>query len=83
MPISYDKLWKVLIDEKMNRTELKEIAGVSSNIIAKLGRNEFVSMKSLYKICIALNCNIGDIIDIISEGNFKQNDVNNLANKRR
>lgn len=62
MPVSYDKLWKLLIDKKMNRTELKEAAGVSFNVLAKLGRNEFVSMESIYKICFALGCDIGDII---------------------
>ena len=82
MPISYDKLWKMLIDEKMNRTELKNAAGISSNIVAKLGRNEFVSMESLYKICLTLNCNIGDIVDIIPESACLQNDLDNSANER-
>ena len=82
MPISYDRLWKLLIDEKMNRTELKNAAGISSNIVAKLGRNEFVSMESLYKICLTLNCNIGDIVDIIPEGACQQNNLDNPANER-
>jgi len=58
MSVCYDKLWKILIDKKMNRTDLKEMAGISFNVLAKLGRNEFVSMESLYKICRALNCDI-------------------------
>ena len=82
MPISYDKLWKMLIDVKMNRTELKNAAGISSNIVAKLGRNEFVSMESLYKICLTLNCNIGDIVDIILESASLQNDLDNPTNER-
>ena len=82
MPISYDKLWKMLIAEKMNRAELKNAAGISSNIIATLGRNEFVSMESLYKICFTLNCNIGDIVDIFPEGACLQNDLDNSANER-
>lgn len=49
MSVSYDKLWKLLIDKKMNRTELKDAAGISFNVLAKLGRNEFVSMESLQK----------------------------------
>ena len=70
MTISYDKLWKMLIDKKMNRTELKDSSGVSFNVLAKMGRNEFVSMESLMKICATLNCNIGDIVDFLpgSEG---------------
>ena len=63
MSVSYDKLWKTLIDRKMNRTELKDLAGVSFNIIAKLGKNEFVSMESMYKICLALKCDISDIME--------------------
>lgn len=67
MSVSYDKLWKLLIDKKMNRTDLREIAGISFNIIAKMGKNEFVSMESLMKICVTLNCNIGDIMDFLPE----------------
>ncbi len=69
MLISYDKLWKMLIDKKMNRTDLKDAAGISFNVLAKMGRNEFVSMDSLAKICCALDCNIGDIIDVIVDKN--------------
>lgn len=75
MRVSYDKLWKMLIDKKMNRTELKKISGISSNVIAKMGRNEFVSMESLAKICATLQCNIGDVVDIlIDETNIPKGD---------
>ena len=67
MSVIYDKLWKLLIDRKMNRTDLRENAGISFNIIAKMGKNEFVSMESLMKICTTLNCNIGDIMDFLPE----------------
>ena len=63
MSVSYDKLWKLLIDKKMNRTELKDAAGISFNVLAKMGKNEFISMESLYKICSTLQCNISDIVD--------------------
>lgn len=62
MPVSYDKLWKMLIDKKMNRTDLKDAAGISFNVLAKMGRNEFISMESLSKICAALNCDVEDVI---------------------
>lgn len=65
MMVSYDKLWKLLIDKKMNRSELKDAAGISFNVVAKMGRNEFVSMESLYKICRALSCNIGEVVDFV------------------
>ncbi len=63
MPVSYNRLWKALIDKKMTRTDLKDIAGVSFNVIAKMGKNEFISMESLYKICVALNCGINDVVE--------------------
>lgn len=66
MAISYDKLWKILIDKKMNKTQLKETAGISTNAVAKLGRNESVSLDTLEKICKMLRCNIGDIVEFIS-----------------
>ena len=63
MPVSYDKLWKLLIDKKMNRTDLKEAAGISFNVLAKMGKSEFISMESLCKICHTLDCDIGDVIE--------------------
>ena len=66
MAISYDKLWKILIDKKMNKTQLKETAGISTNAVAKLGRNESVSLDTLEKICKLLQCNIWDIVEFIS-----------------
>ena len=55
MAICYDKLWKLLIDKKMNRTELKEASGISFNVLARLGKNEPVSFESIEKICFTLN----------------------------
>ena len=67
MQVSYDRLWKLLIDKKMKRSDLKDTAGNSFNVLAKMGRDEFVSMESLMKICTTLNCNIGDIMDFLPE----------------
>lgn len=64
MPISYDKLWKQLIDKKMNKTELKEASGISFNVLARMGKEEPVSIESLEKICHTLSCDIGDIMEI-------------------
>ena len=69
MPVSYDKLWKMLIDKKMNRTALKDSSGISFNVLAKMGRNEFVSMESLYKICVALRCGIDDVVEFTDNEN--------------
>lgn len=67
MPVSYDKLWKLLIDKKMKRTELKDAAGISFNVLAKMGKNEYVSMESLHRICKTLSCDIGEIVEFIDE----------------
>jgi len=64
MAICYDKLWKLLIDKKMNRTELKEASGISFNVLARLGKNEPVSFESIEKICFTLNCKIEDVVEI-------------------
>ena len=62
MDVDYRKLWKLLIDKGIkNKTELIEMAGISTNILAKLGRGEFISMESMQKICKALKCDVGDI----------------------
>ena len=60
---SYDKLWHLLIDLKLKKKDLQERAGLSSNVIAKMGRGESVTLETLAKICLALNC--GDIVDLI------------------
>lgn len=65
MAISYDRLWKMLIDKKMNKTQLKEMAGISTNVIAKLGKNESVTLGNMEKICKSLQCNIGDVVEFI------------------
>ncbi len=63
MDVDYKKLWIRLIDRGIkNKTELIPLAGISTNILAKLSKGEFISMESLKKICIALDCDIGDII---------------------
>ncbi|MDR0914620.1 MAG: helix-turn-helix transcriptional regulator [Oscillospiraceae bacterium] len=69
MPISYNKLWKLMIDKKMNKTQLKEASKVSGATIAKLGKEEPISMESMLKICKVLDCNIGDIVEIVDEVN--------------
>ena len=67
MAVSYTKLSKLLLDKKMKRTDLKGMAGISSSTLAKLGKDEYVSLESLDKICQALDCNIDKVMDIICE----------------
>ena len=73
MKACYKKLWKLLIDKNLKRTDLKKLAGISSGSLAKLGKNENVSMMVLQKICMALNCDIGDIVEVAKNtGSVKQ-----------
>ena len=65
MQISYNKLWKLLIDKKMKKKDLRIAANLSPSLITKLGNNESVTVDTLLRICEALNCNIGDIVDAV------------------
>ena len=64
MAICYKKLWKLLIDRDMQKKDLRLAAGLSTNVIAKLGKNQNVSTEVLGKICKALNCGILDVIEL-------------------
>lgn len=73
MAVDYSNLWKLLIDKHMNKTQLREAAKLSTNAIAKLGRNEPVSLDTLEKICISLSCKIEDIVTFIDINNQNVN----------
>lgn len=72
MEISYNKLWKLLIDRGMKKTDLKNATGISSSTISKMGKNEPVSMDSMLKVCKALNCGIGDIVEVKNDEVLEQ-----------
>ena len=63
MAFSYDKLWKLLIDKRMNKTDLRLKTDMSTSTLAKLSKNEVVSMDVMLRICKVLDCNVGDIMD--------------------
>ena len=65
--ISYDKLWKLMIDKKINKTGLIQKAEISSNAMAKLGKDESVQLDVLLKICNVLNCNVEDSVEFIEK----------------
>lgn len=67
MAITYNKLWKLLIDIGMTKVQLKEITGMGPGTLAKLGKNQRVSLEVLERICKELHCNFGDIIDYKEE----------------
>ena len=65
MAVSYKKLWKLLIDKDMKKKDLQALAGISWASVTKMSKGETVSMEVLLKVCKALNCNIGDIMDVV------------------
>lgn len=73
MKVCYKRLWKLLIDKDMKKKDLCEKAGISPALITKMGRNGYVTTQVLEKICVALDCQIGDVMEIIpgENGNGK------------
>lgn len=67
MAVSYNRLFKILIDQKMMKKELCELAGVSPSTMSKMGRDEMVSMEVIVKICLKLNCTVDDILEILPD----------------
>lgn len=65
MAVSYNKLWKLLIDKKMSKADLRKATGVSPNTITKMNRDEEISLTVLGKICLVLNCDYGDIMSFV------------------
>ena len=68
MIYSYNKLWKMLIDRKITKTEMRKLSGISTNMLAKMGKDEPVSMETLAKISTALECGLDDIVEIQKKG---------------
>ena len=75
MSPNYNKLWKLLIDKGINKTKLCEMANISTNAMAKLGKNEFVHLEVLVKICEFLNCKIENIVEITNDEEFHDEEV--------
>lgn len=79
MKISYNRLWKLLIDKGMTRQDLRELTGISSASIAKMGKGENINTRLIVKICEVLNCNTDDIMEIVpnetkTEGEVRDDD---------
>ena len=73
MAVSYNRLWKLLIDKGMTKTEMRKAAGISTNVLTKMGKNETVSMDTLAKIVTALQCRLDDIVEIQNDAEKGEN----------
>lgn len=80
MSVSYNKLWKLLIDHDMNKSDLGKAAKMSPNTIARLGKNETVSLEVLIRICRVLHCDIGDIVEVMPSENILPHSNTNMSN---
>lgn len=78
MAISYNKLWKLLIDKKLKKIELQRGSGISGNVLSRLSKDESVSMESLEKICLFLDCDFGDIVEIVNNEDMQLMENNNV-----
>ncbi len=67
MAVTYNKLWHLLIDRGMKKKDLKEVAGLTSHAMMKLRNNENITTETLGKICVALNCQVDDIVEFVPE----------------
>lgn len=67
MEVNYNKLWKLLIDRGMNKSDLRQLTGIGTNTLAKLSKNKPVSMDVLLKLCTKLECDISDICEFVKE----------------
>ena len=67
MSVCYDRLWKLLIDKHITKTEMRKRAGISTSVLAKIGKNETVSMDTLIKISTTLQCGLDDIVEITAD----------------
>ena len=74
MAVSYKKLWKLLIDKGMNKKELRELSGISTASMAKLGKGENITTDVLLRICTALNCQISDILETLPDEETEKNE---------
>ena len=81
MAISYRKLWKVLIDKDMKKKDLRIKSDISTNALAKLGKNERVTTDVLEKVCLTLQCDIGDIMEISTEATHVEENCAKASNE--
>ena len=74
MAVAYDKLWKLLQEKNMKKIEMQRKAGISGNILARMGRNEYISMESVEKICCVLQFGADDILDFVNGDSVESED---------
>ena len=74
MAISYNKLWKLLVDKKMSKADLRKAAGIAPNTMTRLRRDEEVTLSMLNRICVVLDVNIGDVMEFTNDERYEEYD---------
>ena len=72
MGVSYNRLWKMLIDKNMKRIEMQYLTGISGNILARMGKNQYVSMETIEKICKKLDCTVDEMLEFTDDEQQEQ-----------
>ncbi|QZO76284.1 helix-turn-helix transcriptional regulator [Helcococcus kunzii] len=67
MALSYKPLWHLLVEKKMNKEDLKRAANITSNIVSRMSKDTYVNLNSLEKICLALDCTLNDVVEIVKD----------------
>ena len=67
MALSYNPLWHLLVEKKMNKEDLKRAANITSNIVSRMSKDTYVNLDSLEKICLALDCTLNDVVEIVKD----------------
>ena len=82
MGVSYNRLWKMLIDKNMKRIEMQYLTGISGNILARMGKNQYVSMETIEKICKKLDCTVDEMMEFTDERKHLQKTGKTVDMKR-
>lgn len=71
MAISYKPLWHLLVEKEMNKEDLKRVANITSNIVSRMSKNAYVNLDSIEKICLAMDCKIEDVVEVVRESSYE------------
>ncbi|WP_406613839.1 helix-turn-helix domain-containing protein [Mycoplasma corogypsi] len=71
MAISYKPLWHLLVEKEMNKEDLKKAANITSNVVSRMSKNTYVNLDSIEKICLAMDCKIEDVVEIVREDSYE------------
>lgn len=78
MSVSYKKLWKLIIDKDLKKSEVRKLANISASTFSKMNKNEYVALEVIERICNVLECDIGDVVEVVKEKQLSKKDKNTV-----